>query len=148
MEGYKKALADHGLRFRTTDIVPCSHDGAANQRILQRLLLRKERPDGVIATVERLATGIYQACQELRLSIPGQVKVVAFSNLPSAMLLKPSLTTVTQPAFEMGKAAATLLFKALTGKQPPLSAQRIVIPSVLQVRNSSGGAPAPSAGGA
>jgi len=64
--------------------------------------------------VEKLAVQVYQACRELNLNIPGDIKVVGFSNLVTASLLNPSLTTITQPAFEMGRAAATLLFKALT----------------------------------
>ena len=141
MEGYKKALEDHRIRFRATDLVSCTHDAAGNHRTLIRLMSRSgaNRPDGVIATVEKLATGIYQVCQELQLAIPGQVKVIGFSNLPSAMLLKPSLTTITQPAFEMGKAAASMLFKELSGKNNSLTIpkQHIVMPSVLQERGST-----------
>jgi LacI family transcriptional regulator len=139
MEGYKKALADHQLPLQKSDIVACTHDPAANHRILTGLMSRANPPDGVIATVEKLVTGIYLACQELELRIPGQVKVIGFSNLPSAMLLNPSLTTITQPAFEMGKAAVSLLFKELGGK--PVSWEPMVIPSVLVVRGSTGETP-------
>ena len=146
IEGYKKALTDNRLRFRPSDIVVCEGDSAANQRSLHKLMESPNRPhgvirpDGVIATVEKLTTSIYQVCQDLRLVIPDEVKIVGFSNLPSAMLLRPSLTTVTQPAFEMGKAAASLLFKALAGKNFQLSPQSsMVIPSLLQIRQSTGG---------
>jgi len=146
MEGYKKALEDHQLSWREPDIVACTHDAAVNHQILTSLLTRPDAPDGVIATVEKLVTGIYLACQELLLRIPGQVKVIGFSNLPSAMLLNPSLTTVTQPAFEMGKTAASLLFlelgkgskgKSSTGGKT-MKRETLVIPSVLVVRDSTG----------
>lgn len=137
MEGYKQALSDSGIRFRPSDIISCTNDAIQNQKILNKLMDSASRPDGVIATVEKLATAIYQTCYELRLSIPGQVKVIGFSNLPSAMLLNPSLTTITQPAFEMGKAAATLLFKALNGKNFTLQKQKEIIPSSLEIRGST-----------
>jgi hypothetical protein len=53
------------------------------------------------------------------------------------LFFNPSLTTITQPAFDMGKAAASLLFKALGKKNFDLKKESLVIPSVLQVRDST-----------
>src|SRR5258708_2075532 len=136
MEGYKQAMTNHHLPWQGSDIIACTHDPAVNHRILTGLMSGPDAPDGVIATVEKLVTGIYLACQELQLRIPGQVKVIGFSNLPSAMLLNPSLTTITQPPFEMGKEAASLLFRELEGKAVRQK-QPLVIPSVLVVRGST-----------
>ena len=137
MEGYQQALADHKIPFRSSDIISCSHDAASNLRVLKRLMSRKERPDGVIASVEKLVTGFYLACQSLQISIPGQVQIIGFSNLSSAMILQPSLTTITQPAVEMGSAAAALLFKALGNKSFALKDAKVVIPSRLMARGST-----------
>jgi LacI family transcriptional regulator len=63
--------------------------------------------------------------------------VVSFTNLPAAMILTPTLTTVTQPAFEMGKAAAIVLFRSLEKKNNNLKKETTVIPSVLNIRNSA-----------
>ncbi|MDQ6762975.1 MAG: substrate-binding domain-containing protein, partial [Bacteroidota bacterium] len=64
-------------------------------------------------------------------------KIVCFSNLETASILNPSLTTVTQPAFEMGKTAATLLFRALAKSSFNLKKESIVIPSNLVIRGST-----------
>lgn len=138
IEGYKHALAERGIKFKKTDIVPCTHNADENIQLLKKLLNRKDRPDGIIASVEKLAVQSYQACREQKLTIPGDVKVIGFSNLVTASLLNPALTTITQPAFEMGRAAVTLLFKALSNKDVSLSSNIIVIPSELQVRDSTG----------
>jgi len=135
--GYRKALSDHHMPLRDSDIVICSSDATDNDQVLKSLLGGAEPPDGFIATVEKLVPPVYLACQELQLRIPDQVKVIGFSNLPSAPLLSPSLTTITQPAFEMGKAAAALLFKALERDQFNLVEQNMVIPSLLVVRGST-----------
>lgn len=94
-------------------------------------------PDGIIATVEKLIPSIYLVCNKLQLAIPDDIKVIGFSNLQSAFLLKPSLTTITQPAFEMGKTAAALLFKALKTTNFSLENEQVVIPSVMNIRNST-----------
>jgi LacI family transcriptional regulator len=51
--------------------------------------------------------------------------------------LDPPLTTITQPAFQMGKTAATILFKGLEKKKTNLKHERIVIPSILIERRST-----------
>jgi LacI family transcriptional regulator len=144
LEGYKKALADHGTPLREADIVQCSHDPLANYLLLKEVMEGLDAPDGIIATVEKLVTVIYLVCKDLGRNIPRQVKVIGFSNLASAMLLDPSLTTITQPAFEMGRAAARLLFDRLTTKDPAPPRQRMVIPSTLIVRNSTAPSPYPT----
>jgi LacI family transcriptional regulator len=137
MEGYKKALIDNDIKFEESLIVQCGADDENNYAIIKKLLGSKTRPDGIICTVEKLTTLIYLACKELKLSIPGDVKVVSFSNLPTAPILSPSLTTITQPAFEMGKAAATALLKSLHKPNFILKQESVVIPSALIVRGST-----------
>jgi LacI family transcriptional regulator len=137
MDGYKKALCDYDINCSETDIVECCNDNAANYSILKELLAAKDRPDGIIASVEKLTTPVYLACKDLKLDIPKKIKVVSFSNLETATILSPSLTTVTQPAFEMGKAAATILFKAIEKKSFQLKNEDIVVPSQLLVREST-----------
>ncbi len=101
------------------------------------LLKKKNRPDGIIASVEKLTTPIYLACKDLALTIPDKIKVISFTNLQAALILSPTLTTVTQPAFEMGKSAATILFKALEKSNFNLSKENLVIPSTLITRDST-----------
>jgi LacI family transcriptional regulator len=134
--GFLQALGDHRLPLTEAAVVYCTNDNAANQRLLEAAF-RQQRYDGIIATTEKLSTAVYLVCEKLHLRIPDDVQVVGFSNLSTARFLNPSLTTVTQPAFDMGKAAATLLFQALRKSSFPLQEQRQVIPSSLAVRNST-----------
>jgi len=87
--------------------------------------------------VEKLTTPVYKACLDLKLEIPADVKILCFSNLETAEILNPSLTTITQPAFEMGKTAATLLFNALEKTNFELTKESQVIPSMLVIRCST-----------
>ena len=103
MEGFKKALADNGIKNNTADIISCYSNTDGNYKIIKEVLKKKNRPDGIIASVEKLTTPIYLACKDLELSIPDKIKVISFTNLQAALILSPTLTTVTQPAFEMGK---------------------------------------------
>ncbi|MEO6315296.1 MAG: LacI family DNA-binding transcriptional regulator [Chitinophagaceae bacterium] len=134
--GYLQALADHHIPINESLIVECSNNEQQDYETIMRLL-KEQQPDGVFAAVEQYALGVYDACRALDLLIPRDVKVICFSNLRAASFLAPSLTTITQPAFEIGREAASVLFKALDKKAFHLKDDNIVIKSTLIVRAST-----------
>ena len=138
MDGYKKALTENGIKEAGKNIIACYGDNESNYKTIHNLLKKKNRPDGILASVEKLTTPIYLACKELKISIPKEIKIISFTNLEAAAILVPSLTTITQPAFEMGKSAATILFKALKKSNFKLPNENLVIPSTLIIRDSTG----------
>lgn len=136
LAGYKKALEDNNLEA-TNKLIPCVNDFTGNHDVLFETMKQKNRPDGIIASVEKLVTPFYLVCKEIGIKVPDEVKVVSFANLATAQILNPSLTTITQPAFEIGKAAATILFKALEKRNYDWKKENIIIPSELYIRESS-----------
>jgi LacI family transcriptional regulator len=137
MKGYQQALRDNGMPIDESLIVDCSNDGEKDSELLKNLLQQKKRPDGIFAAVERYAITTYEVCKELKLNIPKDVKIISFSNLQTAALLNPPLTTITQPAFEIGKEAASLLFKSLEKKKFTLKDENVVFQSTLIQREST-----------
>ncbi|HEX5026442.1 MAG TPA: LacI family DNA-binding transcriptional regulator [Agriterribacter sp.] len=136
MLGYRQALLDHNISCNKSLIVNCTNDDKKDFESI-KTLLRTQKCDGVFAAVERYAILTYEVCRELQLSIPKDVKVISFSNLQTASLLNPSMTTITQPAFEIGKTAASMLFKALDKKSFVLTDETIVLQSALIKRAST-----------
>ena len=134
--GYAQALRDNGLDIDPLFVVQCADNERETMMILKDLLTTV-RPDAILGSVEKVTMQAYAACQELSLSIPDDVKIVGFSHLQIAALLNPSLTTITQPAYEMGRAAATLLFKRLSKKIGEGEVEVIELPSVLIERGST-----------
>ena len=138
LEGYRKALVDNKIKSFTADLVMCTDDTVQNQLLIRKLLSQKEKPNGIIACVEKLTTPIYMVCKEKNMVIPKDMKVICFSSLETAPILNPSLTTVTQPAFELGKTAATLLMKALDKPNFVMKQEYITLPSAIIIRGSTG----------
>ena len=136
MKGYIQALTDNGLPVDESLIIKCVNDDKQDFEMIKELLL-KQKPDGIFAAVEQYALGVYGVCRQLNLAIPKDVKVICFSNLKTASFLNPSLTTITQPAFEIGKEAAAILFKALDKKSFQLKDENIVLKSMLVQREST-----------
>jgi len=135
--GFLKALSDFKIKG-DKNIIQCSNSSKENNLILQKIFQSDKRPDGIIASVEKLTTPVYIACKELQINIPRELKIISFSNSEAAPILNPSLTTITQPAFEMGKRAATILFKAIEKKNYRMPNENIIISSTLIIRESTG----------
>ena len=87
--------------------------------------------------MEKLAIHAYEICAELKINIPTDIKNITFSNSYTAGLLKPSLTTITQPAFEMGREAASILFRLFEKKGHNFLLEKPVLNSILIERNST-----------
>ncbi|RYX81100.1 LacI family transcriptional regulator [bacterium] len=134
--GYYEALKKHDMFCKDELIIKCEKDVEQNYKSI-KLLLMGQKPDGIIASIEELALPCYHICKELHLSIPNDIKLISFSNLDTASVLNPSLTTITQPAYEMGKNASTILFKILDKKYFE-SEENLVLKSVLVKRESTG----------
>ncbi|MFD2286851.1 substrate-binding domain-containing protein [Pedobacter petrophilus] len=135
--GYKDAMNAHGLEVAEHLIVNYIDDDELNLQNIKKLF-NENQPDAVFSSLEEFIIPAYTACQELKLNIPDDVKLLSFSNLSSAKLLNPSLTTITQPAFEIGNEAAKCLFKILN-KKGIGDDQNIVLKSMLIKRASTGG---------
>jgi LacI family transcriptional regulator len=135
-QGYRKALADNGITSKDTGIVTCTNKYTNENVGIIKEHLRAMKPDGIIVTVEHLATSTYIACDELKLQIPHDVKVACFTNQITAAILNPPLTTILQPAYDMGKQAAEMLFGRLSGRLIEAE-QELIMPSQLVARAST-----------
>jgi len=139
MNGYLEALKKNGIKQESSLILSCTGDEAKNNDLIRKLLKRKNRPDGIFASVEKLAISTYEICEELKLNIPKDIKIISFSNLQTAALLNPSLTTITQPAYEIGHEAASILFKLIEKRGFNFLLEKTVLKSTLIERNSTKG---------
>ncbi|MFD2787713.1 LacI family DNA-binding transcriptional regulator [Hymenobacter rubripertinctus] len=137
MQGYQAALAAHGLPFDEALVFDGAGPDAENTARITELLRTRPEIDGMFASAERLAISSYLACEALGRAIPEQVKVISFSNLEVAALLAPALTTITQPAYEIGKEAASILLRAIEKKRPILPSQSVELKSTLVPRRST-----------
>lgn len=79
----------------------------------KEILSQENRPTGIFCMADVQAHGFYGAAQELGLSIPKDLSIVTFDNLPQSQLLYPRPTAVDQSGFKKGWLAATELFKLL-----------------------------------
>ena len=98
-------------------------------------LLAHDRPTAVVAGNDLLAIGCYDALDETGLSCPDDISVTGFNDMPLIGRLRPPLTSVRVPQYELGVEAARLLLDRLTGRtQTP---RVVLLPVSLVVRGST-----------
>jgi DNA-binding LacI/PurR family transcriptional regulator len=137
LEGYRQALIEHGLEYDENLVIRGDWTPKSGYQVMAALLDRYPHLTAIFAVNDRMAMGAIQRIQEIGLVVPDDIAVVGFDDIPAAALFDPSLTTVRQPALEMGRMAARKLFQ-LIDKQIT-SFESIVLPTKLVVRASSGG---------
>ena len=111
-------------------------------QVINQLLAAGHRlPRAIVCANDQTAFGVMSALRKHGLSVPGQVAVTGFDDIPLARHLRTSLTTVRQPIKEMGTAAFDVLYSMLNRERLP--ARDIVLPTEL-IRRESCGCPAPA----
>jgi len=154
--GYCDALAEVGIPADSELVVQGDFLATGGAACAQQLFTLRERPTAVFAGNDDMAAGVLRAAEEAGLRVPEDVALVGFDDATPASFMHPPLTTVSQPFFEMGKRAATLLLDAVNAlHQPVLSwhtAQREsapireFLPTRLIIRESCGAARRVTAG--
>lgn len=136
LQGYRNALLAHGISIDPALIKPVvPRDRDAYDAIIALWQL-EERPTAIFAGTEVLAAGALRAVRELDLSIPDDVALVSFDDPFWSTLVRPAITCVRQPVYEMGHLAAELLMQRLSN--PTRSTRQIVLKSQLIIRQSCG----------
>ena len=102
---------------------------------IRQVLAAGTEIDGVFAQNDLMAVGVLDGLREAGRSVPGDVAVIGFDDIPVAAHTMPALTTVRQPSREMGEAAARMLLAQLEGTVPP--DEPVVVPTSLVVRDSA-----------
>ncbi|MDB5232713.1 MAG: transcriptional regulator, LacI family [Chitinophagaceae bacterium] len=134
VKGYRQALQKYDLQ-KNAVIIECGGNDAENKKKISKIFKSSTPPDGIFTATEKLAVITYEVCRENEIKLPRTFKMVSFSNLPAAALFHPPLSTIIQPAFEIGKEAASILFKLIEKKTLLPTEKRVIIPSQLVERN-------------
>lgn len=136
-EGYAAALINCGMEIKPEYVISGGYHEEDGKDGMKKLLQLKKIPDAVFAVNDPVALGAFLHIQDMGLKIPEDIALVGFSNNPNTRLVRPKLTTVNQPAFEIGQTAANLLLKSFSDKSVKHEIETVVLKTELVVRQSS-----------
>ncbi|MBP8793274.1 MAG: LacI family DNA-binding transcriptional regulator [Lutibacter sp.] len=135
-KGYIDAMMKHNLEIKSDYIIESrlmKEDGEENAKTLLKL----PKVDGVFSANDTAAISAILFLKKQGVKIPEEIAFVGFSNEPIASVIEPSLTTINQKDFEMGKVAASLLFEQIKNEGVIKKGQTEMLKPELIIRKSS-----------
>lgn len=139
LEGYKEALAEAGIPFEKDLIAEGDFTMWSGLNAAFQFCNMKNRPTAIFSMNDEMAIGAMQTLKSQGIRIPEDISVTGFDDIAYAKYSDPSLTTISQPAEEMGKMAMDMLLKVIEGE--PLSQRECVLPTEFIIRKSTGPVP-------
>jgi LacI family transcriptional regulator len=137
LAGYKKAMSKAGLKANEALVFRGSFTQGSGFEMAEQAMSVTPRPTAIFAANNFIAIGVMKALQGLELSVPEDISLVGFDDLPESLVIFPFLTVAAQPAYDMAKEATCLLLARIAGEAPEES-KEIVLPTELIIRQSTG----------
>lgn len=120
LDGYRHALEAAGVVFDASLVRAGSWHEDSGYRLARELMDHVRPPDALLCASDSIAAGALDALHQLGLDIPGDVAVVGFDDRPFAPYLRPPLTTVALPLYQMGKLAGDMVLALVRDGIPPV----------------------------
>jgi DNA-binding LacI/PurR family transcriptional regulator len=135
LAGYRDILTERELPVDEALIKPGDWGVDSGYQSAQALIALEHPPTAIFASNDLMALGAIYAIQEAGLRVPDDIAVVGYDDRDFAAWVRPSLTTIRMPSYEMGQAAARLLLEQFAGEELEDATQ---VPGKLIVRQSCG----------
>ncbi len=136
LAGYLDALKTQNLHASPDYIKQGDWETESGRLAAEELLGLDERPDAIFAANDLMAQGAIYAIQDAGLNVPGDIAVVGHDDREFAQVVRPALSTVRLPCYEMGQAAAQMIRRRLESERP---VPAVLVRGELIVRDSCGG---------
>jgi LacI family transcriptional regulator len=140
LAGYKAALADNGVPFDESLVKYCKYGGliiSETEQAVDALLHLPKKVDAIVAASDKLSTGCLGTLAKRNIKIPEDIALVGFTNSPLTDVFHPPMSSVSQPAFEMGQVAMEMLIQIIESRRPITEFETRVLNTELTIRASS-----------
>src|SRR5699024_3104544 len=136
LEGYKEGLKDAGIPYNDEFVIAdeeCTYNGGIVAA--QQLLKLGNYPRKVFVATDEMAVGVIHGIQDEGLKVPEDIEVIGFNNTRVAMMVRPTLSTVVQPMYDIGAVAMRLLTKYMNKEE--VDDANVILPHRLITRDST-----------
>ncbi len=137
LKGYKLAFKKYGMEVDESNIKLGDFKRETGYNLIKRMIEMSNYPRAVFAENDLLALGVIQGVKESGLSVPGDVAVVGFDDIPFASFPEVQLTTICQPKYEMGKKAVEIILETIEEGSGKWVCRKIILEPELIIRKSS-----------
>ncbi|MDZ5712502.1 catabolite control protein A [Jeotgalibacillus haloalkalitolerans] len=135
LEGYKAALENNGLTYSEDFVFEGDYTYDSGLDAWAKLRELDHKPTAIFVGNDEMALGVVHGAQDEGLNIPEDVEVMSFDNTKLALMVRPQLTSVVQPLYDIGAVAMRLLTKLMNKES--IDDQTVVLPHRIEERQST-----------
>ncbi len=135
LAGYKRAIEDAGLSYNEEYVIEGDYTYDSGIEGFEKIHELAEKPTAIFVGTDEMALGVIHSAQDLGYSIPNDLEVIGFDNTRLAMMVRPQLTSVVQPMYDIGAVAMRLLTKLMNKEN--VDEQIVVLPHRIEFRKST-----------
>jgi len=135
LEGYKRALEESDLNVDETYIVEGDYSYDSGIQTMQKLLSLETPPKTVFVSSDEMALGAIHGAQDKGYNVPEDIGVFGFDNTRLATMVRPTLSTIVQPMYDIGAVSMRLLTKFMNKED--VEEKRVILPHRIVDRNST-----------
>src|SRR5690625_209624 len=134
-EGYLRALKESSIDLNEQFVLFNNHSYKEGISAIEKLLSQSDKPRAVFVTSDEMAVGVIHGAQDLGYDVPNDLEVVGFDNTRIATMVRPTLSTIIQPMYDLGAVAMRLLTKYMNKEE--VTETNVILPHRIIERNST-----------
>ena len=134
-EGYRQALEESDLHFEDHYVAVGNDSYDSGIEAMQSFMAADEKPTAIFVGSDEMALGVIHAAQDAGYQVPEDFEVISFNNTRLALMVRPTLTTVVQPMYDIGAVSMRLLTKYMSSED--VDDHAVVLPHRIEFRNST-----------
>lgn len=134
-QGFRRALREGGVRLDEALVTRVEFTRGGGRAAGRALLEGAERPSAVVCANDLIAIGVLDEARARGLRVPGDLAVTGYDDIDAASLVIPALTTIVNPARDIGRVAGELLLSRLSGNDGPV--RQVTLGTLLVHRESA-----------
>lgn len=135
LKGYKRALEDHDIEYREEYVFEGDYTYDSGIEAIEYLISLEERPTAIYVGSDEMALGVVHGAEDKGYHIPQDFEVISSDNTRLSLMVRPQLTTVVQPLYDIGAVAMRLLTKYMNKEK--VENHTVVLPHRIEYRSST-----------
>lgn len=135
LQGYKRALNEAGIEYNEELIVEGDYTYDSGIEALEKLAELEEKPTAVLVGTDEMALGVVHGAEDKGFHVPEDFEVISSDNTRLSLMVRPQLTTIVQPLYDIGAVAMRLLTKLMNKEK--VTEQTVILPHRIELRQST-----------
>ncbi|MBM4762593.1 catabolite control protein A [Bacillus sp. B15-48] len=135
LNGYKRAIEQSGYEYVEELVFEGDYTYDSGIEAIEKLSGLEEKPTAIIVGSDEMALGVVHGAIDLGYKVPDDFEIISSDNTRLAMMVRPQLTTIVQPLYDIGAVAMRLLTKLMNKEE--VDDQTVILPHRIEYRDST-----------